>query len=108
MGYMRHHAIVITTYGNNVEKAKAIIIKIFGIKTVPQFDALVNGYVSFFIPPDGSKEGWSESDECDKKREKLKKWLDKQKHGDGSSPFAWAEVQYGDEDMENKITDCSN
>ena len=25
----------------------------------------INGYVSFFIPPDGSKEGWKESTEGD-------------------------------------------
>ena len=35
----------------------------------------VNGTVTFFIPPDGSKEGWSESDEGDSRREQLKQAL---------------------------------
>ncbi len=39
----------------------------------------INGYLSFFVAPDGSKEGWSESQNGDEAREKLTLWLDAEK-----------------------------
>jgi len=57
-----------------------------------------NGYGSFFIAPDGSKEGWSTSDDGDSLRDKAIEILDSYNFDDGSSPFAWVEVQYGDGD----------
>ncbi|MGI9410256.1 MAG: hypothetical protein ACR2OV_09295, partial [Hyphomicrobiaceae bacterium] len=65
--------------------------------------SIVNGYRTFLIPPDGSKEGWAESEEEDERRNSFVAWLEAQCYEDGSSPLAWAEVQYGDEQGVSKI-----
>jgi len=111
MGYMSHHAIVVTCLDQYrlVEARKRIIEeagKIGRLYSNPQSTrnlvskivmSVSNGYGSFFIAPDGSKDGWSTSDDGDSIRDKAIKILDSYKHDDGSSPFDWVEVQYGDE-----------
>ena len=56
--------------------------------------------LSFFIPPDGSKEGWDDSEEGDKSRDRFVGWLRsvREKYG-----LSWVEVQYGDNDYITKI-----
>ena len=62
MGYMRHHAILVTSWDAKLlASAHAQAVKMFAYVS-PISPAFVNGYQSFFIPPDGSKEGWPESD----------------------------------------------
>jgi len=111
MWYMKHHAIVVT--GLDQDKLKEARKKIIGeaietgIATKETIDlrclvskivmSFSNGYGSFFIAPDGSKEGWATSDDGDSLRDKAIKILDSYKYDDGSSPFSWVEVQYGDE-----------
>jgi len=67
MGYMRNNAIVITSeFSVRVETAHRKASDIFEWVS-PISPATINGSRSFFIPPDGSKEGWGESnigDEC--------------------------------------------
>jgi hypothetical protein len=63
----------------------------------------MNGFQSFFIPPDGSKEGWDDSNIGDLQRETMINWLNEQAYEDGSTPFRWVEVQYGDDDKVSKI-----
>ena len=63
----------------------------------------MNSYLSFFIPPDGSKEGWPDSDLGDERRARFIAWLHDQEFEDGGSCLAWAEVQYGDEDGEQVV-----
>ena len=65
MGYMRHHAIVLTCF--NKESADIVRAKAgeIGLDPSPLHHSVVNGYWSFWCPPDGSKEGWSESDAGD-------------------------------------------
>jgi len=58
---------------------------------------------SFAVFPDGSKEGWPESNEGDTKREMFRAYLNRQRWRDGSSPLDWAEVQYGDDEGDNKV-----
>lgn len=63
----------------------------------------INNYQSFFIPPDGSKEGWCDSNEGDKRRKRFVKYLDQQREEDGSTCLKWVEIQYGDNDGITKI-----
>ena len=63
----------------------------------------VNNYRSFAIVPDGSKEGWPESDEGDEGRDRFIEWLDTQRYDDGSPRQRWVEVQFGDDDEETKV-----
>lgn len=94
MGYMRHHAIVLTCF--NKESADIVRAKAgeIGLDPSPLHHSVVNGYWSFWCPPDGSKEGWSESDAGDARRSSFLQWL----RNEGRERYAdWAEVQYGDE-----------
>lgn len=96
MGYIRHHAIIVTAFDRErLEPAHARAVKVFGAAQVTQIlVAPVNGYATFFVGPDGSKEGWAASDEGDEKRAEFIAWM--RKHPKGYY-FDWAEVQYYDE-----------
>lgn len=105
MGYIRHHAIVITTWKEHlIEKARAKAVKLFGKEQVSRvIKSPMNGYKTVFIAPDGSKEGWYESEEGDDNRLKMEQWVKLQKYEDGSSPIDLAHIQYGDDEGDNRI-----
>lgn len=107
MGYMRHHAIILTCYEaaplkRALEKARELEMSVTGIT-----EEVVNGYRSaaamptFLVAPDGSKEGWGASERGNQQRDALIAYL-------RSDPFVraldWAEVQFGDEGGENLVT----
>lgn len=62
-----------------------------------------NGYRAFLVPPDGSKEGWDESERGDERRAQFVKWLRSYSYSDGSSPLDWIEVQFGGDDDDANI-----
>jgi hypothetical protein len=114
MGYIRHNAIIVTAWDlKYLKPAHQEARKIFS----PPLDAgcdkawyivstilfsPMNGYCSFFVAPDGSKEGWADSDMGDNKRDRFITWMiNQQKTND--LYLDWAEVQYGDDDRETKI-----
>lgn len=103
---MRHHAIVVTGFGERIEKAHEAALAIFSEKSIlgdppapvtPLTDEVVNGYRSFAVLSDGSKDGWDTSDRGDADRDRLVAWLREDDY------CVWAEVQYGDEEHENKM-----
>jgi len=98
MGYMRHHTIVVTSWSKDAitqahYRAKSIFPWVSPISPV-----VVNGYRSFFVPPDGSKEGWEPSKVGDKGRDEFIEWLEQV-----SDYCRWVEVQFGDEERKNKV-----
>lgn len=98
MGYVRDHAIVVVgTYDNWVAKAHATATEIFPWVS-PICPRQSNGSQSFFVPPDGSKEGWEESIVGDSRRDVFVAWLLAQRYEDGSSPLQWVEVRVSDDD----------
>lgn len=104
MGYMRHHAIIVTgCLDGYVERAFARAASL-GMKPTPISAETTNGYRSFLVPPDGSKERWDESDEGDSKRERLIVFLNSLRYDDKSSPVDWIEVQFGDDERVSKVT----
>jgi hypothetical protein len=102
MGYMRHHAIIVTSF--NVKYAaelRDIAAGIFGDAVTDMLHAKVNGYYSFMVGPDGSKEGWQESEDGDKRRDRfIAELRAAYKRG---VYCKWVEVQYGDD---NQITEA--
>lgn len=90
MGYIRHNCIIVT--GDNIIEMHKFAIEIFGTTCSEIIESPINGYNSFFIAPDGSKEGWMDSDKGDKNRKKFIKALKK----DGSCDFV--ELTYGGDD----------
>lgn len=122
MGYLRHHAIVVTAsysaHGQHwIEIAHAKASEIFGredtlghlagIVSEPTPSA-VNDVRSLFVAPDGSKEGWDTSDHGDSARVEFVEWLRAQAYEDGSSPLDWVEVQYGDDEGVTKVISHSD
>jgi len=106
MGYMRHHAIVVTSFNDTeINKAHEKAKYYFGNLVSEIIESSINGYYSFFISPDGSKEDWDESEYGDKQRSLFKRWLISQLYDDTSSPYDWVEVQYGDGDHGVKVID---
>lgn len=97
MGWIRHHAIVVTggEWGNTTisdahEKARSVFPTVSGL-----LPSGVNGFKTFLIPPNGSKKGWPRSGAGDSRRDAYIEWLREQTYEDGSSPLDWVEVQYG-------------
>ena len=108
MGYMRHHAIIVSAGdGDWLDRARKCAADI-GMSPTPIVESRVNGVRSFLVPPDGSKEGWPESERGDTDRAEFIRWLEAQRYEDHSSPLAWVEVQYGDDDHETKIVHHSD
>lgn len=105
MGYMRHHAIIVTSWDDKlIRKAHKVAKEVFAIGQVTSvLPDILNGYRSFMVGPDGSKEGWEDSDAGDSARDIFIDWLETQRYDDGSSALSWVEVQYGDDEKETKI-----
>lgn len=100
MGIINHNAVIATTQINNkyVELQNWVIndctpeqqkMFLFGPMTI-------NGTQTVTLVPDGSKEGWSESEIGDALRQSLIDRLEQDKYDDGSSPWKWIEVGYGE------------
>ena len=105
MGYMSDHAILLSHWDiERLEKAHDAAIRIFGEdKVSPIMGPYINGHVSFFIPPDGSKEGWQESAEGDENRAEFKVWL-----RSGHVEYVqWIEVQFADDCDKEAIIDSN-
>jgi len=96
MGWIRHHAIVVTTAGYNFPPLRAAADAVFGPGACPIAGPGINNHATLLVPPDGSKEGWEESDVGDKARDKFVAWLQSEAYEDGSSPYSWVEVEYAE------------
>ncbi len=104
MGYIVHHAIVVTTYKDRMARHAHAEAELLGLVVSAIAPSPLNGYSSFCIFPDGSKEGWPESDEGDSQRSRWIEWAKSQAFEDGSSALSWVEVQYGECDAGAEVT----
>ncbi|PAE20522.1 hypothetical protein CHH80_10945 [Bacillus sp. 7504-2] len=112
MGYIRHNAIVVTGYSypeaqKKFEKVYSKANELFEGLVSNIIPALTNGYQSFLIAPDGSKEGWDLSDEYDAKRKEFADFVDSMAYGDGSNPIQFVDIAFdeqhiGEVDRTNK------
>jgi hypothetical protein len=106
---MKHNAIVVTDWDKNQltqahEKAKEIFNAAkFGFKSGSSLvseviTSVVNSQLSFFIAPDGSKEGWADSETGDKARKEFLDWLLK-----NDNYCDYIEICFGGDDDNNYI-----
>lgn len=107
MGYIKHNAIIVTGDGYEDAKKKFELAyrkanELFEGLVSNVVEAKMNGYRSFFIAPDGSKEGWDMSDEYDTKRTEFADYIDTLAYGDGSNPIQFVDLGY-DEYSENNV-----
>lgn len=102
MGYIRHDAVLVTVAGYMEGKPDMPDVAAFRQSLPESWRPLVigpvktvaNGDLNFAFLADGSKEGWSDSDDGDEYRFKFIE-LFGAAYGDGSSPFSVAQVRYG-------------
>ena len=105
MGYIRHDAIVVTSWANKyilpaIHKAEELGLNVSNIT-----ESSTNGYCSFLIAPDGSKEGWPESDKGDTARDEWKTWAHNQRDAE-KLWIDWVHISYaGDEEKDTKIVE---
>lgn len=100
MGYIRHHAMIITDC--DLERIRDIhrFATLCSLNPTSIMDSPVNGYRTFFIPPDGSKEGWEPSNEGDEERKRFKQFIRKR------HPYCdWTEISYGGDDGHSQVED---
>lgn len=106
MGYLRRHAIIVTGDDYNdskdIKEAHKKAESIFPWVS-PISPPHTNGERSFFIPPDGSKEGWHESEQGDKRRDEFISYLRGQ-----TSSLAWVEVCYAEDNPDTRVTRASD
>lgn len=93
MGVIIHDAIVVTSSSFNSIQVARHRAEDLSLDPTTVSCSKINSYYTFLIPPDGSKEGWAESDEGNKGREHWKKWAREQE--DGNIFLEWVEVSYG-------------
>ncbi len=75
MGYMRNEAIIATLWREeDFKTCRDFFARLpeWERSLCVEVPARINGYVTFFIAPDGSKEGWADSDRGDALRDEFK------------------------------------
>lgn len=115
MGRIKHHTIVVTGLGypsDDVDQAHAKAHEIFGkyfkenVEDCGLVSDIITGvancYCSFFVCPDGSKEGWQPSEDADLARKEFVEWLKEY----GSCDFV--EVSFGGDNNISEIINSGN
>lgn len=109
MSSVIHHAIIVTSWDDMLLSEFAGIASGAGAIVLGPSAEAVNGYRTVVVCPDGSKEGWDDSDKGDNTRTQLKAWANGQRYEDGSSKLEWVEVCYGNDlyadEIQPSITD---
>jgi hypothetical protein len=102
MGHIKHHGIAVTSdIDQLIKEAHTRAKSIFKARTSEILKSETNGYKSFFIAPDGSKEGWEESNKGNDQRKMFVKWINKQAFEDNSISFC--EFFYGEDKGSSRI-----
>jgi hypothetical protein len=110
MGYIAHDAVLVTASGYILDDGSGIAmpdVEAFRQSLPEEWRRLVvgpvgsvmGGYLHFAFLPDGSKEGWPDSDLGDEYRKRFAE-LFSAGYEDGSSPFDVVMVRYGDDDYD--------
>jgi len=92
MGTISHNAILVTDSNETWLQDAAAKARELGCIVLGPSEPGVNTYRTLVICPDGSKEGWGESNAGNERRDAFVKWLQEQRDGYPS----WAEVRYGE------------
>lgn len=101
MGYMRHDAIVVTSWKSEaIEEAAAKALDC-GLEALAPSGVATNGMRTLLV---GSKDVWDESDAFGAKLAAYIEYLNGVRHDDNSSCLSWWVVAYGSDDREATIT----
>ena len=111
MGVENNECVIATTSDNNA------MIKIQDwVKTLNEtqqslfalLPSIVNNKKTIVLAPDGSKKGWEEAKQGDALRERLIYLLKTFDYEDGSNPFDWVEIGYGEFGQKVLRGNCKN
>lgn len=109
MGYIKHSAIIVTSWDEeNIKKTHEKACEMFGKLVTNITEQTINGYRTFLIAPDGSKEDWEDSNNYDILRKKYKSFLKALCYGDGSSNIDYIEVWYDEQDESGIVKEVTN
>ena len=100
MGYMKHHAIVMVAGDHHKQPDVAAFRESLPARWRPlvigPIGSVINDYHLYAFLPDGSKEGWTDSDDGDIYRERFRA-LFAFRHAGGSSPFAGVQISLSED-----------
>lgn len=100
MGYINHHAIIVTSYDEAlIKEAHEEAVRLCHKLVSPILSSVVNKYFSFLVAPDGSKEGWGDSNQFDEKRAEIVEFINAQ---DGAVNYV--EVSYSPDNGTANVT----
>lgn len=109
MGYHMHHVLIVTTWCDKSYLAVVEFAKKNDIPIVEQPSAAINGYRSLVVFPDGSKEGWPDSDAGDNRRALLGSFLRRKTNRTYVGFYVdWVEVAFGGDFGNADIIDGSH
>ncbi len=108
MKNIKHHTIAITSNDKSqLDALRNKLISIYKDKMEakkgsqiisPIIESLINSFCTFYIVPDGSKEGYDASEDGDTVRKSICELIETYKQPDGENIFRYIEVSYGADD----------
>jgi hypothetical protein len=113
MGTINHTALILTSlFVEKITEAHKVAVSIFGELATPLIPYVVNEGMSFMIAPDGSKEGWSQSDNRDHDQAEFISWVNDTfnyiEEGERNQFIEMVEVTFGEYDKDGKVSVPSN
>jgi hypothetical protein len=94
MGTYKIKTIVVFANKSFIGEAHQKAMQLLPDLTTEIFVAPLNGWSTFYVFPDGSKEGWEDEIEFDHSRFLLKEWINEQASPQLGSPVKFAEIVF--------------
>lgn len=110
MGVVNNNAVIATTWSKEeVARIKEWVSLLPNMRSLFLFGGEeINGKTTVVMVPDGSNEGWVESDDGDELRNAFVTELEKANYDDGSNPWSFVEVGYGEFGQKVLRGNCKN
>ena len=99
MGIENNECVIATTWDNKAVDSIRLWVDTLEFSHQALFaflPSLVNGKQTIVLAPDGSKKGWDTAKKGDTLRKSFIKKIEKFDYEDGSNPFNFVEVGYGE------------
>ena len=104
MGYIRHKAIIITSYNKAAIDDVAKKALSLGLQITVSDESIENGFYTMTVCPSGRKSGWETTEWHNKAQKQFIGYLNAFRNSDNSSCLEWVAISYGNDDYSAKIT----
>ena len=95
MSHVVHSAILVTGMIESHLTMAYNEAKRLGLHIIGPSDPMINGYRTFIVQSNGSKDGWEEGDEDQVMRDRFEQWLITQTLPDSPVVLEWCRISYG-------------